>query len=136
MSDDNLWSYNCRDCTYTREVGEVLTDVIKSMGLAAVDEKQQAMFWPVLKAMLRGVRIRPEVKAQMAMDVQEALSAREAFLHAVLGHSINPASPKQMQTLFYEDFKLKPILKRIVVHVLQRSPVSVPVVQHVMILHV
>lgn len=114
MSENNLWTYNCRDCVYTREVGEVLTTVIKDMGLEKVDEKQQAMFYPVLKAMLRGVRIREEVKGQMAMQIQEALSDREAFLFQLLGHGINPSSPKQMQTLFYEDFLFKPVYKRVI----------------------
>jgi hypothetical protein len=47
------------------------------------------------------------------MAIQEELSHREAFLFNVLGHSINPASPKQMQTLFYEDLNQAPILKRV-----------------------
>jgi len=60
-----------------------------AMGLSQVDEIQQRLFWPVLAAMLRGVRIRPEIKAQMALDIQEELSHREAFLYNVLGHGIN-----------------------------------------------
>ncbi len=115
MSDDALWAYNCRDCVYTREVGEVLTDVAVSMKVSEVDSWQQKLFAPVLRAMIRGVRIRPEVKAQMALDIQEELSHREAFLYNILGHTINPSSPKQMTTLFYEDLKQPPILKRTVV---------------------
>lgn len=113
--EDQRWAYNLQDCVYTREVGEVLADVIKSMGLGPVEERQQAMFWPVLKAMLRGVRIREEVKGAMAQEVQEALFEREAFLFNLLGHGLNPASPKQMQSLFYDDLQLKPILKRTIV---------------------
>ena len=71
---------------------------------------------PVLTAMLRGVRIRPEAKAQMAMDIQEELSHREAFLFNALGHSINPSSPKQMQALFYEDLRQPVIYKRTVLN--------------------
>ena len=82
------------------------------MGLSEVEAKQQSLFWPVLRAMLRGVRIRPEIKSQMAIDIQEELSAREAFLFDVLGHTINPSSPKQMQALFYDDLKQQPVLKR------------------------
>ena len=113
MSDDALWAYNARDCVYTREVGEVLQQTAATLGVAEVDKWQQKLFQPVLKAMLRGVRIRPEAKAQMAMDIQEELSHREAFLFNALGHSINPGSSKQMCTLFYEDLKQKPILKRV-----------------------
>ena len=110
--EEQRWRYNLQDCVYTREVGEVLTESAVKMGLAEVDAWQQRLFHPVLRAMLLGVKIRPETKAQMAMDIQEELSHREAFLEDVLGHSINVSSPKQMQALFYDDLKQKPIMKR------------------------
>ena len=113
--EDALWAYNCRDCVYTREVGEVLTQVAEVMHLSAVDAGQQELFYPVLRAMLRGVYVRPDVKNKMALDIQEELSKREAFLFNVLGHSINPGSPKQMQALFYEDLRQQPIMKRVIV---------------------
>lgn len=114
--EDALWAYNCRDAVYTREVGEVLVDVAKVMGLSAVDAVQQELFYPVLAAMLRGVRVLPEVRSKMALDIQEELSKREAFLFTILGHSINPRSPTQMQALFYDDLKQPPILKRTIVN--------------------
>jgi len=113
--EEQRWKYNLQDCIYTREVGETLRLAAETMGLAEVDARQQALFEPVLRAMLRGVRIIPEAKAQMALDIQEELSHRETFLYRVLGHTINPSSPKQMQTLFYEDLKQRPIMKRTIV---------------------
>ena len=115
VPEEQRWTYNLQDCVYTREAGEVLLEVAKSMHLAEVDKHQQKLFYPVLRAMILGVRIFPERKSQMAMDIQEELSHREAFLHNILGHSINPSSPKQMQTLFYEDLKQPVIYKRTVV---------------------
>ncbi len=111
-NEDQRWRYNLQDCVYTREVGEVLQDTVKVMGLEAVEANQQALFWPVLKAMLKGVRVDPTRRAEMAVAIQEELSSREAFLYSILGHTINPSSPKQMQALFYEDLKQAPILKR------------------------
>lgn len=113
--EEQRWVYNLQDCVYTREAGEVLAQSLSAMGLAEVEKYQQALFSPVLRAMLTGVRIRPEVRSQMAMDIQEELSHREAFLYNVLGHTINPKSPKQMCTLFYEDLRQPPILKRTVI---------------------
>lgn len=113
--EDQRWRYNLQDCVYTRECGEELKKALAAMGLAAVDVIQQSLFYPVLKAMLRGVRVRGEVKAQMALDIQEELSHRQAFLYNVLGHGINPRSSPQMQALFYEDLKQQPILKRVIV---------------------
>ena len=113
--EEQRWRYNLQDCVYTREVGEELAQTVKVLGLEAVEAQQQALFKPVLKAMLRGVRVDPTKRAQMAVDIQEELSSREAFLFSILGHSINPASPKQMQALFYEDLGQPPVLKRVVI---------------------
>jgi DNA polymerase I-like protein with 3'-5' exonuclease and polymerase domains/uracil-DNA glycosylase len=113
--EDQRWRYNLQDCVYTREVGEALKEVAKVMGLEAVDRQQQRLFWPVLRAMQLGVRVDTERRAKMALDIQEELSHREAFLFNILGHGINPSSPKQMQALFYEDLNQQPILKRVAI---------------------
>jgi DNA polymerase len=113
--EEQRWRYNLQDCIYTREVGETLHKAAEAMGLAQVDAWQQKLFYPVLRAMLRGVRVRPEVIRTMAMDIQEELSHRETFMYNVLGHTINPASPKQMQALFYDDLKQPIIYKRTVI---------------------
>lgn len=115
VPEEQRWTYNLQDCVYTREAGEVLQSVAESMKLKDVDSHQQKLFYPVLAAMIKGVRILHDKKNQMAMDIQEELSHREAFLHQVLGHTINPASPKQMQALFYDDLNQPVIYKRVVV---------------------
>ena len=104
-AEDKRWVYNLQDCVYTRECGEVLVESVKALGLTEVEATQQALFTPVLKAMLRGVRMSAERRAEMAMQIEEELSHREAFFYNVLGHTINVSSPKQMQTLFYEDLR-------------------------------
>lgn len=111
--EERRWQYNLQDCVYTRIVGEALTQAAGVMGLASVDAGQQALFYPVLSAMIRGVKVIPAQKEKMAQDIQEELSKREAFLYNILGHKINVASPLQMKTLFYEDLKQPPILKRV-----------------------
>jgi len=112
IGEEQLWTYNLQDCVYTRECGEQLKLALDAMGLSKVDEFQQSLFMPVLKAMLKGVRIREDVSAKMAMDIQEELSKREAFLYNVLGHTININSPAQMCALFYDDLKQPEIKKR------------------------
>ena len=113
--EDKRWIYNLQDCIYTRECGEVLAESARTMGLEAVEQTQQALFAPVLRAMLRGVFVSKEAKNKMAMEIQEELSKREAFLFQILGHTVNPGSPKQMQALLYDDLKQPVILKRTLV---------------------
>jgi DNA polymerase I-like protein with 3'-5' exonuclease and polymerase domains len=112
IPEEQRWTYNLQDCVYTREAGEVLTQTLEVMKLSAVDATQQELFYPVLTAMLRGVRIRTKVKEEMAVAIQDELSHRQAFLFNILGHEINPRSSKQMQTLFYEDLRQPIIYKR------------------------
>jgi DNA polymerase I len=111
-SEDDRWAYNVEDCVRTREVGEVEAQSIQSMGLVEVEQFQQDLFWPVLWAMNRGIRIDLDARAKMAFELLHEIDKRSEYFQTVLGHPLNPGSPKQMQALFYEDFAIAPILKR------------------------
>lgn len=106
------WRYNCEDCVRTREIGEVLSDTIRKMALEVPESIQHSMFDPVLTAMLRGVRIDLEVRSELSRTLLAEMRARETWFQTILGHSLNPQSPKQLQALFYGDFQFKPILKK------------------------
>lgn len=115
MNEGELWYYNCEDCVYTLEVVLSQRQSIQAFvnsprapwaALPAVHEFQQKMFWPVLKAMQRGVLIDQQKRKDLITEVQEQLKHREQFLIDVLGHPLNPRSPKQMMTFFYQDLKL------------------------------
>lgn len=112
MGEDALWSYNCVDCVRTREVGEAEAKTIESLNLQEVERFQQELFWPVLQAMNRGVRVDTKARNEMAMELQEELDKREAYFISILGHSLNPRSPQQMMKLFYDDLKLPIQIKR------------------------
>lgn len=105
-TDEDHWVYNATDCIVTRECGEALLNTIDTLGLQEVEAFQQRLFYPVLKAMLRGVRVDTKVRDALALEIQEAISEREDFLLKVLGHPINPRSSTQMVKLFYEDLLL------------------------------
>lgn len=112
MGEDQLWYYNIEDCVYTDEVGLVEIQTAKTLGLEEVHEFQQRMFWPVLQAMQRGVRVDTARRAELVSEVQTEIARRQDFLAYVLGFPLNPDSPKQMHTLFYTDFKLPVQFKR------------------------
>lgn len=112
QGEEALWAYNCKDCVYTREVGEVELETAKTMGLEAVHERQQKMFWPVLKAMLKGVRIDQKMRQRLIAEVSEQVAEKEALLYDLVGYNINPRSSDQMQELFYEVFKQPVIMSR------------------------
>lgn len=111
-TEEDLWVYNCKDCVITREVGESLATTIKTLGLEEVERFQQALFWPVLEAMKRGVLVDQKVRNRLALELQEGIADREDFLKDVLGMELNVNSPKQMVDLFYHVLAQKPIMTR------------------------
>jgi len=111
-TDDELWSYNCEDCVRTREIGEATARTIKDFGLEAVEAFQQSLFWPVLQAMQRGVRIDEKARSSMAVELQDEMLKREDFFLEVLGHPLNPGSSPQMVQLFYNDLGLPAIMSK------------------------
>ena len=112
MEEEKLWWYNNEDCVRTWEVAEATHATCERLGLAEVEASQQSMFYPVLRAMTRGVRIDTDMRDRLNKELKDGIKEREKWVEEVLGHKLNPRSPKQMQALFFGDFAQKPILKR------------------------
>jgi DNA polymerase I-like protein with 3'-5' exonuclease and polymerase domains/uracil-DNA glycosylase len=113
MDEEQLWNYGCKDAVITYEVDTAQQAAIDKMGLRAVADFQNKLFWPVLETMVRGIRIDKEERNRFAMVLFEEIAAREKWIFDLLGYVVNIRSPQQMQTLFYEDLKQKPIHKRV-----------------------
>lgn len=110
--EEQHWTYNCTDCVYTFENYEVLRDCLETYNLTEQYEFQMRLFWPVFKMMLQGVRVDRMKKQKLSGELLIAQQSRMEWLEKVLGHPFNPKSPKQMQTLFYEDLRLPKIKNR------------------------
>lgn len=110
--EDQLWTYNCKDCVITFECDERIQETVDTLGLREQHDFQQSLFWPVLEAMVRGVRVAQQRREAFSTELSLEIRAREAWFTAVLGHPLNPRSPPQMKHLFYDDLKQPPILSR------------------------
>ncbi len=142
-TEDDLWTYNCKDCTNTFEIAEKERAAIAQMGLGEVEAFQQALFWPVLKAMQIGVRIDKKGRNLFAMELQEEMEAREALFNKILGHPLNPRSSVQMAKLFYNDLGIPPIMSRAkkgapahitcddeaLVKIMKKEPITIPLIR-------
>lgn len=112
MGEDQLWYYNCEDCVYTDEAGQVELKWIEGFEktgwkkIREIHDFQQSMFWPCLKAMQRGIRIDLDRRNELVLEVTGEIDLRKKFLFDVLGFPLNPDSPKQMHALFYSDLKM------------------------------
>jgi len=112
VDEDQLWRYNAIDCFRTREVGEVEADAIISLKLDDVEAFQQRFLKTVVNTMLRGVRIDTNERKRFANTLEIEIAKRARFFSDLLGHPLNPKSPKQMQQLFFDDLRQPKIYKR------------------------
>src|SRR5439155_4584879 len=86
IGEETLWRYNCEDAARTYEIAEKNLATIQKLELDAPHSFQQQMFWPVLQAMQRGIRIDTAARDEVAMELIEEIGKREAFLNSILGH--------------------------------------------------
>ena len=110
--EDTYWRYNCLDACRTWEIAEVLSSTLPEVGLEHTFEMQMWQFLPVLRMMLRGVRIDKTAKNNLMMELLEGKAERQQWLNEVLEREININSPKQMQELFYAELGCKVVKNR------------------------
>ena len=112
IDEDQLWIYGCKDAVITYEVDTAQQNSVKKLGLTAVHDFQQQLFWPVLESMIRGLEVNKSLRASFAMTLFDEIALREQWLIDLLGDPLNIRSTTQMQGLFYEQLQQKPILNR------------------------
>ena len=124
LGEEQLWLYNCKDCCATYEVAEVLTGLVTHFDLTEPFEFEMESLTPLLRMMLRGVRIDMKRRDEMMWELQEALQAREAWFESLdltggipLVKSKTASSwyksPKQQSKLFYEIYGVKPVRNKV-----------------------
>lgn len=122
ISEDNYWVYNCKDAVATYECSEAILATIEALNLEGPRAMQMRLFKPVLRMMLRGIRIDESLKAQFGMELLEARAVREQWLMDVAeGTVLKPKSktakmwfnsPKQLGTFLYDTLNMPEQLKR------------------------
>lgn len=118
MGEDQLWTYNCKDCVITFEVDltqQKAIDKFVSDGWTKLREAhdfQQKLFHAVLETMNTGIRVNQDSKQSLATSLREAIAQREKWLLQVVGHPLNIKSPKQMTDFFYQELAQRPVISR------------------------
>lgn len=110
--EDQLWTYNCKDCVVTFEVDTVEQANVDAMGLREPHDFQQKLFWPVLRSMNRGVRIDEARRAAFAQQLMDSMLETKFKIDQMVGWDLNPRSGPQMAELFYNQLGQKPVFSR------------------------
>lgn len=103
FGESQYWTYNCKDACITWEISFEIQEAQKDAANPNHCTFQQAQFFPVLRMMLRGVRIDHALKKTLSADLTKLAFDRQEQLDYVAGHPLNPKSPKQLSQFFYTD---------------------------------
>lgn len=116
VRQEDLWTYNCRDCAITFEACMALIKLISHAGLQDqldfIRKEQQE----ILTMMCNGVAIDQEEKAKQQRELLEATDQYEQLLDSLLPEDVYPRPPKlapwyrsptQQREIFTKIFGLK-----------------------------
>jgi DNA polymerase I-like protein with 3'-5' exonuclease and polymerase domains len=113
--DEERWVYNVKDVLYTREIAEVLMDVMSSQPQKLQDfyEFQQHQLSPAInRVMNRGIRLDLAKKEDLHRQLSEILKSVEDNLSYIIGETFNPKSTPQIKALFKDLLKVKAKINR------------------------
>ena len=111
-SGNENWEYNAKDACRTYEIALAQIPIIESAKLQKQFDFQMKLQKHTLTMMLRGLNYDIKKTPELSMKLHLLKEERLKTLAYLLGHPINPASPKQMHALFYTDFGIKPIISQ------------------------
>jgi DNA polymerase-1 len=110
-----LWIYNGLDCCLTHEIHSELESVIDPVARHTY-EISKGLQGPILEMNMRGVLVDLEERDRAIASLEKDLAKVEAQFDriclSIFNTRLNPSSPKQMLTLFYEWLALPEQKKR------------------------
>lgn len=112
--EERHWLYNARDALRTYIIAKEQVKTYEALNFKRTTYGdpwtiQHLVHEAILRAMLRGVHVNNEKKIGLIKSLGELVARLEEYINFLLGHPLNPRSPKQLSTLFYNDFGLKPV---------------------------
>ena len=100
--DEQRWRYNAKDCCYTYECMEAIDALLAARKLTAPYRFQMRMWRPVLRTMIRGIRIDTIRASSMRKELSDYASRYLQEVEQMVGGPLNPNSTPQMREFFYE----------------------------------
>jgi len=111
-SFNTLWHYNACDSIVCAEAFPKQMKELENQGNVETYNRQRRMVEPLVYMMERGIRadIKGIKEASESMDA--TVHHLQEELNILVGHELNPNSPKQLTQYFYVDKKFRPYKKR------------------------
>lgn len=99
-------AHNCKDVVVTFEVAAVLQELLDYLQRRPQYDFMYEVSRSALRTMLKGMRIDQKRRGEVAGQLMQAIAEYDALIQDLVGFPLNVASPKQMNDLFYGEFKL------------------------------
>ena len=101
--------YAAEDADFTLKLWNYLLPLLKSSGLYELYMNTEMPLVPVLADMeLSGIHLDKEALYAYHTELSQGIAEAEKAIYNEVGHSFNISSPKQLQTVLFEERKLKP----------------------------
>ena len=120
MPEEQLWTYNCRDCCATLEAYGHLKRELKQANLWEQYEFQKLQSKLLaMPMMLKGIKIDEKARSDMQLELLKAISEFENKIVDLIPPELLPKvaknaapwykSPKQLAHIFYNELGIKPV---------------------------
>jgi len=104
---DQLYHYNVKDVLTMALIKPSIDELAVTMGATKSIEQANSMVVPYLTAMCQGLRINTAEKKKILMRNERHKNQLRRMLSLLVGHDLNPNSPKQVSVYLYDRMKLK-----------------------------
>lgn len=112
QDDSERWRYNCLDVVRTWEVAESEVTMVEALHMVEPLIDLHRTWHRTFDTMRDGIRMDVAQKAAWSSLLEEEERSRLHWIEDVVGHPLNPKSPKKMQEFFYGDLKIRPVISR------------------------
>ena len=116
-SNEIYWTYNGLDCCLTSEISAKLRAKMDPIAEATY-QRELRLQAPVMEMMMRGLRVDDNNKQETIAKFEAEIAQLKETLARLLkdgcgfSQSVNPASPLQVKTLFYDQLQLPVVRER------------------------
>lgn len=101
--------YAAEDADFTFQLWQKLKPELESAKVMELFENTEMKLLPILAKMeLTGIHLDNQILNDYNKELTEGIQATEKQIYELVGHEFNIASPKQLQTILFEERKLKP----------------------------
>lgn len=108
---EELWTYNCKDCCVTFDIAQQQRVEMKVNDLEYQMEFSMQLREVAQEISRNGILINEETRGKFRKALNDELTSCQNDLNQIAGGELNVNSPKQVQNILYEQWKL-PVRKK------------------------